>query len=72
MPSLNEQPVLRGALATPEGPLFMQSASPYGKPGSGALATFTPLWDPPTKVATRWLGPRLDGLVRRRTSAITA
>lgn len=67
-----EETVLRGALATPEGPLFMQSASPYGGPGSGALASFTPLWEPPTKVATRWLGPRLDGLVRRRTSAIAA
>ena len=72
VPALSEQTVLRGALATPEGPLFMQSASPYGKPGTGALATFTPLWDPPTKVATRWLGPRLDGLVRRRTSAFAA
>ena len=72
VPSVTQEPLLRGALATPDGPLFLQSAPPYGQPGSGGTASFVPLWDPPTKVATRWLGPRLEGLVRRRTSAIAA
>lgn len=67
-----DPPVLRGALATPAGPLFMQSASAYGEDGGGSVASFTPLWDPPTKVATRWLGPHLAGLAQRRMSAFAA
>lgn len=67
-----DQPVLRGVLATPEGPLFLQAASAYGEDGGGSVASFTPLWDPPTKVATRWLGPHLAGLAQRRMSAFAA
>jgi sulfide:quinone oxidoreductase len=72
VPPADENPVLRGALATPEGPLFLQSASGYGRSGSGSIASFVPLWDPPTKVATRWLGPHLEGLAQRRTRAFAA
>lgn len=61
-------PLHRGVLATPDGPLFL-TAMPDG---SDSVASWEPLWDPPTKVATTWLGPHLDQLVRRRTAAFAA
>jgi len=65
-------PALRGVLATLDGPLFLQSTGVWGQPGAESLASFEALWDPPTKVATRWLGPRLDTLMRRRFAAFAA
>jgi sulfide:quinone oxidoreductase len=63
---------LRGVLATPAGPLYLQAQARYGSRDSNSVASFEPLWDPPSKVATRWLGPFLDGLVSRRTAAFAA
>jgi sulfide:quinone oxidoreductase len=65
-----EAPVLRGVLATPAGPLFLEAVREG--PGRRSVASFTPLWSPPSKVATRWLAPHLDGLVSRRTAAFAA
>ena len=59
-------------LATPDGPLFLQGPLGYGSPGEGSVASLTPLWDPPSKVVTRWLGPHLEGLVARRSAAFAA
>lgn len=67
-----EPPMLRGVLATPEGPLFLQAGLGDGGPGQQSVASLAPLWHPPTKVATRWLGPHLDGLVARRLEAFPA
>jgi hypothetical protein len=36
------------------------------------MASFTPLWDPPTEVVTRWLGPHLEGVMQRRLGALAA
>src|SRR4051812_15995994 len=72
VPAVPTVPVLRGVLATSEGPLFLQSAGGYGIEGGESVASYRPLWDPPTKVATRWLGPHLAGLAARRTSAFAA
>jgi sulfide:quinone oxidoreductase len=71
-PGAPEAPTLRGVLATPEGPLYLQAHAGYGSPQASSVASFEPLWDPPSKVATRWLGPFLDGLVLRRTAAFAA
>lgn len=68
----SEPPVLRGVLATPDGPLFLQAGTASGDPGRESIASPRPLWHPPTKVATRWLGPHLDGLVARRLAAFGA
>jgi sulfide:quinone oxidoreductase len=72
VPAPPEPPTLRGVLATAEGPLYLEARSGYGSPEPVSVASFEPLWEPPSKVATRWLGPFLDGLVLRRTSAFAA
>lgn len=56
-------PVLRGLLATPDGPMYLQ-ADP-ADPGS-AVASRNALWWPPTKVAAPWLSPFLGELDARR------
>jgi sulfide:quinone oxidoreductase len=71
-PAPPDPPRLRGVLATPEGPLYLQEQAGYGSLDAGSIASFEPLWDPPGKVATRWLGPFLDGFVLRRTGAFAA
>jgi len=71
-PAPPDPPTLRGVLATPEGPLYLESRGGYGSPHASSVASFEPLWDPPSKVSTRWLGPFLDGLVLRRTAAFAA
>jgi sulfide:quinone oxidoreductase len=71
-PEAPEPLTLRGVLATPEGALYLEARSAYGAPTPLSVASFEPLWDPPSKVATRWLGPFLDGLVLRRTAAFAA
>ena len=72
VPDPPEPPMLRGVLATPEGPLFLQAPLGYGAPGAGSVASFHALWDPPSKVATRWIGPHLNSLVERRAAAFAA
>lgn len=72
VPAPPERPTLRGVLATPDGPLFLQARSGYGECDEESVASFRPLWNPPSKVVTRWLGDHLDGLVSRRTSAFAA
>jgi sulfide:quinone oxidoreductase len=72
VPNAPDPLTLRGVLATPLGPLYLQAGDGYGSARFGSVASFEPLWDPPAKVATRWLGPFLDGLVLRRTAAFTA
>ncbi len=72
VPEPANPPLLRGALATSEGPLYLEASVGYGAPGASSTASFHPLWDPPGKVATCWLGPFLETLVQRRLSALTA
>lgn len=72
VPAPPERPMLRGVLATPDGPLFLQARTGYGEGDEESVASFRPLWSPPSKVVTRWLGDHLDGLVSRRTSAFAA
>jgi sulfide:quinone oxidoreductase len=64
--------VLRGVLITPDGPLFLRSTGAWGLPGAESAASFTPLWDQPTDVVTRWLGPHLEGVMQRRLGALAA
>ena len=52
-------PVLRGMLLTGDAPQFVRSAS--SNPDRGAVATWHPLWWPPTKIAGRHLAPYLFG-----------
>jgi sulfide:quinone oxidoreductase len=51
-----ELPSLRGVLMTPDGPLFLEARLYGAAGGSGSMASRQVLWDPPAKVATRWLG----------------
>ena len=53
------QPVLRGMLLTGDAPTFVRSDR--GDPDRGAVATWHPLWWPPTKIAGRHLAPYLHG-----------
>jgi sulfide:quinone oxidoreductase len=52
-------PVLRGMLATADGPLYLQRK--LDDPGS-SIATHEPLWSPPTRVASERLSEFLVGL----------
>jgi sulfide:quinone oxidoreductase len=45
-------PVLRAVFATPDGPLYIRMALDGAR---HATLSPTPLWDPPTKVAARFL-----------------
>jgi len=51
------QPVLRAALITGDSPEFLRS--PLGGRGADAAAAGRALWWPPTKLAGRYLGPRI-------------
>jgi sulfide:quinone oxidoreductase len=70
------QPMLRGMLLTGLAPTYLRAAvsSEFHEPGSsefpepGELAA-TPLWWPPTKIAGRYLGPRLAETARRGAGA---
>ncbi len=72
VPEPDEPVSLRGVLATPDGPLFLQSRHGYGTETAHSVASFIPLWDPPSKVATRWLGRHVDGVLRQRITAFAA
>src|SRR4051794_21138285 len=54
-------PVLRGGLGTPPGPLSLQADLGPGRAGEGSVASLRPLWPAPGRVASRWLGPYLEG-----------
>src|SRR6185295_17334133 len=53
------QPVLRGMLLSDDARKFVRSDR--GDPGGAAVATWHPLWWPPTKIAGRHLAPYLYG-----------
>jgi sulfide:quinone oxidoreductase len=72
IPDSPDPPVLRGALATTAGPLYLEAGVADGSRPATSIATLQPLWDPPGKVATRWLGPFIAGLVLRRLEAFAA
>jgi len=72
VPELTDPPTLRGVLATPDGPLYLEASDGYGSPRAASTATLWPLWYPPGKVATRWLGPFLEGMAQRRLDAFAA
>ena len=80
VPDPPEPLLLRGALATPDGPLYLEAAATgYGALEASSTASWRPLWDPPSKVATRWLAPFLErprarpagGLRRLRPTPVT-
>src|SRR3954471_2883695 len=54
-------PVLRGVLETPRGRLYLQADLGPGRAGEGSIASWVPLWPAPGRVASRWLGPHLEG-----------
>lgn len=54
-------PVLRGLLITGERPRYL-AAHRVGGHSYDSQFTDTPLWDPPSKISTRYLGPRLAHL----------
>jgi sulfide:quinone oxidoreductase len=53
--------VLRGVLGTPRGTLYLQADLGSGRAGEGSVASWLPLWPAPGRVASRWLGPYLEG-----------
>jgi sulfide:quinone oxidoreductase len=53
------EPVLRGMLVTGDAPTFVRADR--GDTARGAVATWHPLWWPPTKIAGRHLAPYLYG-----------
>lgn len=62
--------VLRGLLRTPDGPLFLRAEldDPEGTSAFGS----EPLWWPPSKIASRRLGPHLAQLETERRMGYTA
>jgi len=59
------QPVIRGMLLTGERPLYLMARITGGHGFSSEVAD-TPLWSPPSKIASRFLAPYLDALDRER------
>jgi hypothetical protein len=49
--------VLRAVLLTRHGPRFLRAD--LGDPAATSTFSAEPLWWPPSKVASRWLGPYL-------------
>jgi sulfide:quinone oxidoreductase len=72
VPRPAEPPFLRGALATAAGPLFLEASLGGSAACRTSVATLQPLWDPAGKVATRWLGPFLEGIMRRQLTAFAS
>jgi sulfide:quinone oxidoreductase len=56
-------PVIHGMLLTDDKPLYL-TAHITGGHGFSSEITDTPTWDPPSKIAARYLAPYLDGLDR--------
>ncbi|QEC49830.1 hypothetical protein FSW04_21180 [Baekduia soli] len=64
------EPVLRGLLITRQGPRFLR-AELRDVDGTSELSA-EPLWWPPSKIASRWLGPHLARLDADEAAAPTA
>ena len=64
--------VLRGVLETGRGPLFLEAVLGPGRAGEGSNASWEPLWSPPARVVTRWLGPYLEACGEALSAAGTA
>jgi sulfide:quinone oxidoreductase len=59
-------PVIRGMLLTGDKPLYL-TARITGGHGFSSQITDTPTWEPPTKIAAKYLAPYLDALDRETT-----
>ncbi|HEV3093811.1 MAG TPA: FAD-dependent oxidoreductase [Solirubrobacteraceae bacterium] len=59
-------PVIRGMLLTGDKPLYL-TARITGGYGFSSEITDTPTWDPPSKIATKYLAPYLDAHDRETT-----
>ena len=60
------RPVIRRMLLTGEEPLYL-TAGITGGYGFSSEITDTPTWDPPSKIATKYLSPYLDAYDREKT-----
>jgi sulfide:quinone oxidoreductase len=69
-------PVLRGVLRTDSGTLYLEADLGPGRAGEGAIASWTPLWPVPGRVASRWLagylGTGFPGTAERRAATTVA
>jgi sulfide:quinone oxidoreductase len=61
-------PVIRGMLLTADKPLYL-TAQIIGGHGFSSQITDTPTWDPPSKIASRYLAPYLDSRDREQISS---
>ncbi len=61
-------PVIHGMLLTGDKPLYL-TAKITGGHGFSSEITDTPAWEPPSKIATKYLAPYLDALDRETTPA---
>jgi sulfide:quinone oxidoreductase len=52
-------PVLRGILRTSSGTLYLEADLGPGRAAEGSIASWTPLWPVPGRVASRWLASYL-------------
>jgi sulfide:quinone oxidoreductase len=59
-------PVIRGVLFTGDKPLYL-TARITGGHGFSSTVTDTPTWDPPSKIASKYLAPYLDAQDREET-----
>ncbi len=59
-------PVIRGMLLTGDKPLYL-TARITGGHGFSSEVTDTPTWDPPSKIAAKYLSPYLDAHDREKT-----
>jgi sulfide:quinone oxidoreductase len=65
------EPVLRGMLQDALGPLYLKAELGSGRAAEGAVASRHRLWHPAGRVASRWLGPYLDGVGDRPALPLT-
>ena len=61
-------PVIHGMLLTGDKPLYL-TAQITGGHGFSSQISDTPAWEPPSKIATKYLAPYLDALDRETTPA---
>ena len=61
-------PVIHGMLLTGDKPLYL-TAQITGGHGFSSEMSDTPAWEPPSKIATKYLAPYLDALDRETTPA---
>jgi sulfide:quinone oxidoreductase len=63
------EPVLRGVLRTPDGPLYLEAALGDSRAGEGSSASWRPLWPAPGRVVSRWVSSYLDDRVATRAAS---